>query len=98
LRYAFVLNPATPGDTRQLPQITTFGRTRILSHYKQRYATDLAYQYELSNDLVNWSLAVNGIHYYEFTTDLPNGIQQVDLVILLDWPSVFFRPRATLIP
>ena len=98
LRYAFALNPAAPGDGTQLPVMYADGRTRILSHFKHRHATDLAYQYEVSTDLVNWSVAQNGIHYYEFTTDLADGLLRSDLVILVDWPRAFFRPRATLIP
>ena len=96
--YAFALEPSVPGRPGGLPQMHSVGRARLLSHLKPRYATDLAYTYEVSSDLVTWSPAINGIHYYGFTTDLPNALQQKDLVILLDWPQVFLRVRAALIP
>jgi hypothetical protein len=98
LAYAFVLSPAAPGDMRPFPQMFTVGRVQVLSHLRYRYAADLTYQYEISPDLVTWSAGVNGIHFYEFKTNLPNSLQQIDLVILLDWPKVFLRPRATLNP
>jgi len=95
--YAFALNPAMPGDTSRLPLMYSVGQTRILSHYKPRYAADLAYRYDVSPDLINWSVAKNGIHYYEFTTDLANGLQKIELVLLVDWPKAFFRPRANVL-
>jgi hypothetical protein len=98
LSYAFALNPLSPGDASLLPLIYSDGRARILSHFKHRYAADLAYQYEVSTDLANWSVARSGVHFYEFTTDLAYGIQQRDLVILVDWPKAFFRPRVTVSP
>ena len=98
LSYAFVLNPDARGGPGGLPRMSSIGRARVLSHLKPRYATDLAYTYEVSSDLVAWSPAIEGIHYYEFSNDLPDALQQKDLVILLDWPQVFLRVRTELIP
>ena len=94
LAYAFALNPLAPGDLTGAPRAWKQGSIRGLSHLKQRWANDLTYSYEISPDLVNWELAVNGLHYYEFRNQLTNGIDQSDLMLLVPWPRAFLRPRA----
>jgi hypothetical protein len=96
LKYAFALNPPAGGDTSGLPRVRTQGKARIVSYLKPRWATDLSYQYEISQDLVNWSPAIRDVHFHEFATNLPNGVRQSDLVLMVDWPKVFMRVRAVL--
>ena len=98
LSYAFALNPTASGFADGLPRIYSVGRARVLSHLKPRYATDLTYNIEISSDLLTWSPAILGTHYYDFITDLPNAFQRRDAVILVDWPQVFLRVRTGLIP
>ena len=96
LKYAFGLNAPAGGDTGGLPRMYTQGKSRIVSHLKQRWATDLNYQYEISQDLVNWSPAIRDVHFHEFSTNLPNGLRRSDLVLMVDWPKAFLRARAVL--
>jgi hypothetical protein len=94
LQYAFALNPLAGGDTVGLPRAHTQGKNRVVTYLKQRWATDLTYQYEISQDLVNWIPAIRDVHFHEFTTNLPNGVLQSDLILLVDWPKAFVRVRA----
>ena len=94
LKYAFGLNAPAGGNTAGLPHVHTQGKTRIVSHLKQRWATDLTYHYEISQDLANWSPAIRGVHFHEFSTNLPNGMRRSDLVLMVDWPKAFLRVRA----
>jgi hypothetical protein len=99
-KYAFGLNPLQPvdpltsGEFANAPRPWKQGSVYGLRHYKQRWANDLTYSYQISTDLVNWSPAQNGVHFYEFQTQLGNGLDQSDLTILVKWPRVFLRPRA----
>ena len=81
-----------------MPKLHTVGRARVLSYLKPKYAADLAYHIEVSSDLINWSPAIHGVHYFEFTADLPNALQRRELVFLGDWPQAFFRVRTDWIP
>ena len=94
--YAFGLNPRAGGDVAGLPRIRIQGKARIVSHLKPAWATDLTYQYEVSQDMVAWIPAIKGIHYHEFTNDLPNALRRSDLVLLVNWPKAFMRVRAVL--
>jgi hypothetical protein len=96
LKYAFALSSPAGGDTAGLPRVRTQGKARIVSHLKQRWATDVTYQYEISQDLVNWNPAIRDVHFHEFSTNLPGGIRRSDLVLTVDWPKVFLRVRAVL--
>ena len=98
LNYAFAMNPGTAGAADGMPKLHSVGRARALSYLKPKYAADLAYNIEISPDLIDWSPAVHGVHYFEFTVDLPNALQRRELVILADWPQAFFRVRTDLIP
>ena len=94
--YAFGLNPQAGGDVTGLPKIRIQGKARVVSHLKPAWATDLTYQYEMSQDMVAWVPAIKGIHYHEFTNDMPNAIRQSELVLLVNWPKAFVRVRAVL--
>ncbi len=92
--YAFGSNPNAPGDVSGMPRFWRQGSALGLRHFKQRWSTDLSYGYQISPDLVNWIPARNGVHYYEFTTSLANGLDQTDLAVLVSWPQVFLRVKA----
>ena len=95
LRYAFGLTPLG-GDVAGLPRLKIQGKARVVTHQKPMWATDLNYQYEISQDLVNWIPAIPGVHYYEFTKDLPNALRQSECVLLVGWPKAYLRVRANL--
>ena len=92
--YAFGLNPNAPGNVSGMPRFWRQGSVCGLRHFKQRWSNDLSYGYQISPDLVNWMPAREGVHYYEFTTPLPNGLDQADLAVLVSWPQVFLRVKA----
>lgn len=95
LRYAFGLTPLG-GDVAGLPRMKIQGKARVVTHQKPMWATDLNYQYEISQDLVNWIPAIPGVHYHEFTKDLPNALRQSECVLLVNWPKAYLRVRANL--
>jgi hypothetical protein len=96
LSYAFGLSPQAGGDVAGLPRMRIQGKARIVSHLKPAWATDLTYQYEISQDMVTWTPAIKGIHYHEFVNDLPNALRRSDLVLLVNWSKAFVRVRAVL--
>ena len=96
LNYAFGSNSQTGGNVVGLPKVKIQGKAKVVSHLKPRWATDLAYQYEVSQDMVTWIPAIPEVHYHEFSKDLPNAIRQSDCVLLVNWPKAFMRVRATL--
>ena len=95
--YAFGLSPQG-GDVAGLPRIKIQNKARVVTHLKPTWATDLTYQYELSQDLVTWIPAVREVHFHEFAKDLPNAIRQSDCVLLVNWPKAYMRVRAVLAP
>lgn len=96
--YAFALDPTVAGGGGGMPKLLTQGRARVLGYVKPKYAADLDYSVEISADLMTWLPAIQGVHYMEFTTDLPNALQRKESVILVDWPDAFFRVRTELLP
>lgn len=98
MSYAFALDPRLAGDTRGLPRIRSVGKARILSHLRPRYAADLQCDYEISTNMVTWTPAIHGFDYYQFVNNLPDALQQVDVVILANGPRVFLRARPQLAP
>ena len=92
--YAFGLNPLSPGDLTQAPRMEQHGAVKILRHLRQRWASDLQYRYLVSSDLVEWSPAVPGIHYYEFRKPISGSLEESEIVVLTDWPSAFLRAEA----
>jgi hypothetical protein len=92
--YAFGLNPLNPGDLTNAPRMWRQGSVKGLRHLRQRWSSDLNYSYLISTDLVTWTPATLGVHYYEFRDRLANGLDQSDIVLLVDWPRVFLRPEA----
>ena len=96
MSYAFGLNPPVGDNVAGLPRIRNQGKARVVSHLKPAWATDLTYQYEMSQDMLTWIPAIKGIHYHEFTNDLPNAIRRSELVLLVNWPKAFVRVRAVL--
>ncbi len=96
LNYAFCSNGQTGGYSSGLPKIKIQGKSRVVTHLKPMWATDLTYQYEMSQDMVTWIPAIPGIHYHEFSKDLPNAIRQSDCVLLVNWPKAFMRVKANL--
>ena len=96
LGYAFGSNGQAGGNAGGLPRIKIQGKSRVVSHLKPMWATDLAYQYEMSQDMVTWIPAIPDVHYHEFSKDLPNAIRQSDCVLLVNWPAAFVRVRANL--
>ncbi len=95
LRYAFGLSPLG-GGVAGLPRMKIQGKSRVITHLKPTWATDLNYQYEISQDLLSWVPATPGTHYHEFSKNLPNAIRQTDLVLLVNWPKAYLRARAVL--
>jgi hypothetical protein len=95
-RYAFALNPLRAGDRKGLPQLQHQGNCKVFTHLKPRWTSDLTYAYEVSEDLVTWVPALDGVHYHRFDHDLPNGVRQSDLVLLIKWPRAFLRVRTVL--
>ena len=96
MAYAFGLNPQVGGDVSGLPRTKIQGKVRVVSHAKPAWATDLTYQYEISQDMVTWIPAIKGVHYYEFAKDLPNALRQSDLVLMVNWSKAYLRVRAAL--
>lgn len=94
--YAFGLNPLNPGDLRNAPRMWRQGSVKGLRHSRQRWSSDLSYRYLISTDLVNWTPAVAGTHFYEFRSPLANGLDQSDVILLVDWPRAFLQPIAEL--
>jgi hypothetical protein len=94
--YAFGLNPLIPGDLGNAPRMWRQGAVKGLRHLRQRWSTDLGYRYLVSSDLVNWTPAIPGVHIYEFRHPLGSGLDQSDVVLLVDWPRAFLRPQAQL--
>jgi hypothetical protein len=95
LNYAFGMGSPTGGSVAGLPRMRLQGKTRVLSHLKPMWATDLTYQYEISQDMITWVPAIREVHFHEFSKDLPNAIRQSDCVLMVDWHRVFMRVRAT---
>ena len=96
LRYAFGANAQAGDHVPGLPKIKIQGKAKVVSHLKPMWATDLAYQYEMSQDMLTWVPAIPGIHYHEFLKDLPNALRQSDCVLLVNWPKAFMRVKANL--
>jgi hypothetical protein len=94
--YAFGLNPLNLGDLTNAPRMWREGSVKGLRHLRQRWSSDLSYSYLISTDLVTWTPATLGVHYYEFRDRLANGLDQSDVVLLVNWPRVFLRPQAQL--
>jgi hypothetical protein len=92
--YAFGLNPLNPGDMSNAPKMWQQGSVKGLRHLRQRWSSDLQYGYLISPDMVNWTPAELGVHFYEFRDRLANGLDQSDIVFLVDWPRAFVRPQA----
>ena len=95
LRYAFGLTPQG-GDVAGWPKLKMQGKAKVMSHQKPAWATDLNYHYEVSQDLVTWTPAIEGVHFHEFSKDLPNALRQSDCVLLVNWPKAYLRVRAVL--
>lgn len=95
LRYAFGLTPQG-GDVAGLPKLKIQGNAKVITHQKPAWATDLNYQYEISQDMQTWIPAVAGVHFHEFTKDVPNALIQSDCVLLVNWPKAYMRIRAAL--
>ena len=96
LGYAFCSKSPSGYDVAGLPKIKIQGNARVVSHLKPRWATDLTYQYEMSQDMVTWIPAIPDVHFHEFSKDLPNASRQSDFVLLVNWPKAFMRVRTSL--
>lgn len=96
LKYALAANPLANNGPVALPQIHTTGNNRIFRHRKPSWATDVAYHYEISHDLLDWVPAVNGVDYQLTDTPLPDQVIQSDLVFLGNWAQSFMRVRVVL--
>ncbi len=94
--YAFGLNPLYPGDLSNAPKTWRQGSVKGIRHLRQRWSSDLDYSYLISADLQNWTVAVPGVHFYEFRSHVSPALDQSDVVILADWPRAFIRPRAVI--
>ena len=95
LRYAFGLS-SQGGDVAGLPRMKIQGKARVVTHQKPAWATDLNYQYEISQDLQTWIPAIPEVHYHEFSKDLPNALRQSECVLLVNWPKAYLRVKAAL--
>ena len=96
LGYAFCSKSQSGYDVAGLPKIKIQGKARVVSHLKPRWATDMTYQYEMSQDMVTWIPAIPDVHFHEFSKDLPNATRQSDFVLLVNWPKAFMRVRTSL--
>jgi hypothetical protein len=96
LKYAFADDPLTDNGALSLPQMQSAGAAKVFRHYKLSWSTDLAYQYEISRDMLSWAPAISGVDYQKTDTQLPNGVVQSDLVILGNWLRSFMRVRVQL--
>jgi hypothetical protein len=96
LRYAFFLHPLKSNDRAGLPQVRRTGEARVFTHLRPKYATDLLYTYETSQDLVTWVPAVSGVDYFPGVVDLGDGSQRVECLLLGHRARTFMRAQVQL--
>lgn len=96
MKYALALDPLVSGLSG--PQVVKQGGTRLYRHLRPSWATDLTYQYEISDNVSGWIPAIAGVHYLRTDTPLPGSVIQSDFTLLVNWPRAFFRTRVTLAP
>ena len=91
--YAFALSSAGANG----PAMRLQNGSLVFSHRKPKYATDLKYSYQVSQDLVHWIPAVKGVHYFPYTRDVDAGTVSENCVLLVKWQSAFMQAGAQLI-
>ncbi len=89
--YGLSINPTQSGGVGVQPALKRENGSLVFSHLRPKFATDLSHQYQISSDLVHWIPAVNGVHYFDFSTDRDDGTRQVNLLLLVDWSRAFVR-------
>ena len=97
LSYAFFLNQGANGGIVGLPRLQGTGSSRIFTHLRPKFASDVFYNYQVSQDMVAWVPAVKNVDYYENTKDLGDGSVRVELLLLGTWSKVFMRAQAQLV-
>jgi hypothetical protein len=88
LNYAFFLNGGATGGVAGLPRMEGTGQSHIFVHLRPKYASDLLYHYEISQDLITWVPAAKDVHYYQHTTEVGDGSVRVELLLLVNWPRL----------
>lgn len=97
LKYAFFLDPANAGDRVGLPRLQPVGSSRLISHRRPKFATDLLYRYEYSQDLFTWIPAAEGVQYVSNTIDMDDGSLRTDLLLIVKGPKGFLRTTVELV-
>jgi uncharacterized delta-60 repeat protein len=68
------------------------GGSSLLTHRRWNHTADVVYRYEISNDLVNWNVAVLGADILvNFVTVRPNGEETVTLQTPISGQQQFLR-------
>ncbi|MEO7318114.1 MAG: VCBS repeat-containing protein, partial [Chthoniobacteraceae bacterium] len=97
LSYAFFLNQGANGGTMGLPRLQGVGNARVFSHLRPKQASDVFYNYQLSQNMLAWVPAVKNVDYYENTRDMGDGSVRVELLLLNGWQKAFMRVQTQLV-